>query len=526
MDPPASGTVECTNDQTGALAQRIRASQHLAAAGEARARVCEWLAQIADTAGGKSLTQLLAAHPMLDGLVMSLAEGSRYLWELAQSDPERLVSLLQTEPARRFDDILTDATRAIAAADDEAEVMRLLRRMKSEAALLIALADIGGIWPVMQVIERQTKLADVAVGSAVDYLLADARRRGKLKVSDAGRPAEGSGYIVLAMGKMGAGELNYSSDIDLIVFYDAAAPLPGIEPGPFYVRVTRALVRLLQERTADGYVFRTDLRLRPDPASTQIAISTTSALDYYESRGQNWERAALIKARACAGDIAAGEALLAGLSPFIWRKYLDFAAVADVHTMKRQIHAYRGHDQIAVEGHNIKLGRGGIREIEFFVQTQQLIAGGRHPELRTRETLRTLDVLADGGWIGELVRDDLGAAYRFLRAVENRLQMVADEQTHTLPPDRPGLELFARFAGFSDRDAFAAAWSTICAPCSAIMRRCSRMRPALRRGAGCCYFHRRPTIRKPWTGSRRWGFASRWKCPPSCGVGTPGPMDR
>jgi glutamate-ammonia-ligase adenylyltransferase len=455
MDPPASGTVECTNDQTGALVQRITASQHLAAASEARARVCEWLAQIADTAAGKSLTQLLAAHPMLDGLVMSLAEGSRYLWELARADPERLVSLLQAEPARRFDDILADATRAIAAADDEAEVMRLLRRMKSEAALLIALADIGGIWPVMQVIERQTKLADVAVGSAVDYLLADARRRGKLKISDPGRPAEGSGYIVLAMGKMGAGELNYSSDIDLIVFYDAAAPLPGIEPAPFYVRVTRALVRLLQERTADGYVFRTDLRLRPDPASTQIAISTTSALDYYESRGQNWERAALIKARACAGDIAAGEALLAGLSPFIWRKYLDFAAVADVHTMKRQIHAYRGHDQIAVEGHNIKLGRGGIREIEFFVQTQQLIAGGRHPELRTRETLRTLDVLADGGWIGELVRDDLGAAYRFLRAVENRLQMVADEQTHTLPPDRQGLELFARFAGFSDRDEFA-----------------------------------------------------------------------
>ena len=455
MDPPASGTVECANDQTDALAQRFRASQHFSDTSEARVGVSEWLAEIADTAAGKSLTELLAAHPVLDGLVMSLAEGSRYLWELARADPERLVLLLQAEPARRFDDILADAKRAITAADDEAEVMRLLRRMKSEAALLIALADIGGIWPVMQVIERQTKLADVAVGAAVDYLLADARRRGKLKVSDPGRPAEGSGYIVLAMGKMGAGELNYSSDIDLIVFYDAAAPLPGIEPAPFYVRITRALVRLLQERTADGYVFRTDLRLRPDPASTQIAISTTAALDYYESRGQNWERAALIKARACAGDLAAGEALLAGLSPFIWRKYLDFAAVADVHTMKRQIHAYRGHDQIAVEGHNIKLGRGGIREIEFFVQTQQLIAGGRHPELRTRETLRTLDVLADGGWIGELVRDDLGAAYRFLRAVENRLQMVADEQTHTLPPDRQGLELFARFAGFADRDAFA-----------------------------------------------------------------------
>jgi glutamate-ammonia-ligase adenylyltransferase len=456
-DPSASRAVARPDDQTGTLAQRIRASQHLIAASEARARVNDWLAEIADTSAGKTLSRLFAAHPMLDRLIMGLAEGSRYLWELARADPQRLASLLEAEPERRFDDIVADAGGAIAAAHDEAEVMRLLRRMKAEAALLIALADIGGIWPVLQVIERQTKLADAAVGCAVDYLLAGAQRRGKLKLPEAGRRAEGSGYIVLAMGKMGAGELNYSSDIDLIVFYDAAAPLPGTEPAPFYVRITRALVKLLQERTADGYVFRTDLRLRPDPASTQIAISTASALDYYESRGQNWERAALIKARPCAGDLRAGEALLGGLSPFIWRKYLDFAAVADVHTMKRQIHAYRGHDQIAVEGHNIKLGRGGIREIEFFVQTQQLIAGGRHPELRTKETLRTLDVLADGGWIGEHVRDDLGAAYRFLRAVENRLQMVADEQTHTLPPDRHGLECFARFAGFPDRDAFAGA---------------------------------------------------------------------
>src|SRR5262249_13289561 len=207
------------------------------------------------------------------------------------------------------------------------------------------------------------------------------------KVSGSGRPAQGSGYIVLAMGKMGAGELNYSSDVDLIVFYDPAAFVAATEPAAFYVRLTRMLVKLLQERTPDGYVFRTDLRLRPDPASTQIAISTTAALDYYESRGQNWERAALIKARPCAGDVAAGEAFLAGLAPFIWRTYLDFAAVADVHAMKRQIHAYRGHDEIAVEGHNIKLGRGGIREIEFFVQTQQLIARGPYSQLRVQETL-------------------------------------------------------------------------------------------------------------------------------------------
>jgi len=439
------------------LVGRIAAAPHLQAADEARARVNEWLAEIAGLPAGQTLTRLAAAHPMLEALMTGLADGSPYLWGLVRGSPERFVALLEAEPDRRFRDILADARRAIAATRDEAEVMRLLRRMKAEAALLIALADIGGLWLVTQVVDLQTMLADAAVGAAVDYLLEAAQRSGKLKGFERGPPAQGSGYIVLAMGKMGAGELNYSSDIDLIIFYDPAALVAATEPAAFYVRLTRTLVKLLQERTPDGYVFRIDLRLRPDPASTHIAISTAAALDYYESRGQNWERAALIKARPCAGDIAAGEALLAGLSPFIWRKYLDFAAVADVHAMKRQIHAYRGHDEIAVEGHNIKLGRGGIREIEFFVQTQQLIAGGRYPELRIKATLQTLATLADGCWIDQQVRDDLTAAYRFLRVVENRLQMVADEQTHTLPADRDGLECFARFAGFPDRDAFARA---------------------------------------------------------------------
>ena len=223
------------------------------------------------------------------------------------------------------------------------------------------------------------------------------------------------------------------------------------------MNLTRELVKLLQERTADGYVFRVDLRLRPDPSSTQIAISTDAALDYYESRGQNWERAALIKARACAGDLAAGEKLLRDLAPFIWRKYLDYATIADVHEMKRQIHAYRGHGEIAVEGHNIKLGRGGIREIEFFAQTQQLIAGGRHSELRGRGTVATLSALAADGWIDAAARDELTAAYNFLRRVEHRLQMMADEQTHTLPADAAGLDIFARFLGFTGRNDFAAA---------------------------------------------------------------------
>ena len=352
--------------------------------------------------------------------------------------------------------------------------------MKAQAALLIALADIGGVWPVARVTRALTEVADTG-----------ARRRGQSSAprrhqaaasscpATSDIPQQSSGYIVLAMGKMGAYELNFSSDIDLMVFFDpdVAKLAHNLEPVGFYVRLTRDLVKLLQERTADGYVFRVDLRLRPDPSSTQIAISTAAALDYYESRGQNWERAALIKARPCAGDLAAGEALIRELSPFIWRKYLDYATVADVHAMKQQIHAYRGHGEIAVEGHNIKLGRGGIREIEFFAQTQQLIAGGRHSELRGRETVATLAALADGGWIDAAARDALTAAYDFLRRVEHRLQMMADEQTHTLPADarRRSANLRAFSVSRTATISPTLCWS-ICTRSSSTMSNCSSAR--------------------------------------------------
>ncbi|MCC6780266.1 MAG: bifunctional [glutamine synthetase] adenylyltransferase/[glutamine synthetase]-adenylyl-L-tyrosine phosphorylase [Hyphomicrobiales bacterium] len=455
MGPDPSAPTVVGFAEPRSLVCRMVATPRPREAANAGAVAARWVAEVDSLAVRTALTSLVEAHPTLATLIAGLAEGSPFLWDLVRASPERFAALLAAEPEQRFDAVIERTRRAMAALPDEPEAMRLLRTMKSELALLIALADICGVWPVMEVIERQTRLADAAVGAAVDYLLADAQRRGKLAHSPGADPAVGSGYIVLAMGKMGAGELNYSSDIDLIVFYELAAVAPGTEPAPFFVRLTRTLVKLLQERTPDGYVFRTDLRLRPDPASTQIAVSTAAAIDYYESRGQNWERAAMIKARPCAGDTPAGQALLAALAPFIWRKYLDFAAVADVHAMKRQIHAYRGHDEIAVEGHNIKLGRGGIREIEFFVQTQQLIAGGRHPELRHKETLRTLGILAAGSWIDAAAQTELTDAYRFLRVVENRLQMVADEQTHMLPADRDVLERFARFLGFADRDAFA-----------------------------------------------------------------------
>jgi glutamate-ammonia-ligase adenylyltransferase len=422
-----------------------------------RAEVGDWLVDIAGAADAASLSHILAVHPAIRALLDAVASSSPYLWDLVRADPARLVALLQADPDERLAVRLGEAAEAVATSGSDAEAMRHLRVVKAEAALLIALADIGGIWDVMRVTKALTDVADMAVGAASRYLLDEAARARRLMRRDPGDPTRDCGLIVLAMGKMGAGELNYSSDIDLIVFFDPGAPALDVEASNLFVRMTQRLIRLLQERTEHGYVFRVDMRLRPDPASTQVAISVPAALDYYESRGQNWERAALIKARPCAGDRVAGAALLGDLVPFIWRKYLDFAALADVHEMKRQIHAYRGHGVVAVEGHNIKLGRGGIREIEFFAQTQQLIAGGRNPQLRSRETLVTLRALADGGWIDDRARADLDAAYRFLRMVEHRLQMVADEQTHTLPQQHDDLDRFARFAGYAGRDAFAQA---------------------------------------------------------------------
>lgn len=445
----ASGSAART-DTT--LAVRIASAPELPANAAIDRGFDEWMSQQEG-----ELSALLADHRQVRALLRGLARFSPFLWDLACVEPQRLLAILNSNPEAHLAALLKETFDAVAATDAEGEAMRLLRRMKSEAALLIALTDIGGVWPVMRVTAALTDLADTAVQSAIRFLLNDALRRGKFTPSDRVQPETGSGYIALAMGKMGGGELNYSSDIDIIVLFDQdTAPLPpDTEVAAFYIRITRGLVKLLQERTGDGYVFRVDLRLRPDPASTHIAIPTASALDYYEHRGQNWERSAMIKARPCAGDIPAGEAFLKALSPFVWRKYLDFAAVADIHAMKRQIHAYKGHGEIAVEGFNVKLGRGGIREIEFFAQTQQLIAGGRHPELRDRGTLATLDILADGGWIATEARDDLRQAYLFLRMVEHRLQMVADEQTHTLPSDAAAMANFAGFCGFSSRDAFA-----------------------------------------------------------------------
>ena len=321
--------------------------------------------------------------------------------------------------------------------------------LKADLHLLTALSDLGGVWDLDAVTGALTRFADASTQAALALAVRAEVQRGRLSQVGEGEHGPAPGLFCLAMGKHGAFELNYSSDIDVTVFYDPdLLPLAGgAEPAAVAIRITETMARTLNDRTADGYVFRVDLRLRPDPSSTPVAIPEAAAFAYYESVGQNWERAAFIKARAIAGDIPAGEAFLAELQPFIWRKNLDFASIADIHSIKRQIHAFKVDDRLSAAGADLKLGRGGIREIEFYVQTQQLILGGRHPELRGRRTLDSLAALTEAGHVTPAARDELTAAYRTLRGLEHRAQMIADDQTHRLPESVPERKRIAALAG-------------------------------------------------------------------------------
>ncbi|HUT51439.1 MAG TPA: bifunctional [glutamine synthetase] adenylyltransferase/[glutamine synthetase]-adenylyl-L-tyrosine phosphorylase [Alphaproteobacteria bacterium] len=388
---------------------------------------------------------------------------SPFLTQCLLNDIGTTVAWRKSGLTATFQQILDELRVSAEAAVSESALMRDLRVARRRCALVVALSDIVGLASIDATMDALSRFAAAAIETAIAFLLREAQARGKLPKSISLTPAT-SGYIVLAMGKLGGGELNYSSDIDLIALFEPDRLDPALVdalgdqgPGPFFVALTRDLVRILETRTADGYVFRMDLRLRPDPGVTPVAISTLAAETYYESMGQNWERAAMIKAHPIAGDRAAGEAFLAAIRPFVWRKHLDFAAIQDIHSIKRQIHAHKGGAKIAIAGHNVKLGRGGIREIEFFAQTQQLIWGGREPELRARVTTQTLTALAKHGRIAERTAEEMIEAYGFLRTVEHRLQMIDDQQTHELPKDEKGLAALAAFLGYADADAFSEA---------------------------------------------------------------------
>ena len=400
--------------------------------------------------GAEAAARFAGLAPELVELLRGTAGCSPYLKELMEKEQDWLREALEGTPEAAL------AAACEVASDDEAGLRASLRRAKRRIALLTGLADLAGVWTLEEVTGALTRFADLATGLAMSFHVGQEIRRGKLPGMTGDDAATAGGMVAIAMGKMGAGELNYSSDIDLIVLFDESRYDHDdfLDARTALVRATRRICATLSELTADGYVFRTDLRLRPDPAVTPVCLSMEAAERYYESVGRTWERAAYIKARACAGDIAAGEGFLERLTPFIWRKHLDFAAIQDAHDMRLRIRAHkRLGGQITLEGHDMKLGRGGIREIEFFTQTRQIIAGGRDPSLRSRETVPGLRALAAKGWVPPDVAETLVRHYRSHREIEHRVQMVRDAQTHKLPGQGDEFQRLANLMGEADVNA-------------------------------------------------------------------------
>ncbi|NPD15855.1 glutamine-synthetase adenylyltransferase [Xinfangfangia sp. D13-10-4-6] len=398
-------------------------------------------------AGAEVAAEFGDLAPELRDLMGQSAGCSPYLRGLMEREADWIRAALSGAPELALASLLSEPREAgldtLGAA---------LRQAKRRAALLAGLCDLGGVWSLEEVTGALTALADTAVDLSVKWLVAEEIRRGKLPGAEPHDAETAGGMTVLAMGKMGAGELNYSSDIDLICLFDQERyGEDWAEARASFIRVTKKMTSILSDVTSEGYVFRTDLRLRPDASVMPVCLSMAAAYNYYEAEGRTWERAAYIKARPCGGDLEAGARFLKSLTPFVWRKHLDYAAIQDAHDMRLRIREHRGlNGPLAVENHNMKLGLGGIREIEFFTQTRQLIAGGRDPDLRDPTTVGGLAALSAKGWIPGDVAAELTALYRSHREVEHRLQMVGDQQTQTMPPTPEGVARIAAFMGESD----------------------------------------------------------------------------
>ncbi|MCH8081639.1 MAG: bifunctional [glutamine synthetase] adenylyltransferase/[glutamine synthetase]-adenylyl-L-tyrosine phosphorylase [Proteobacteria bacterium] len=395
-------------------------------------------------------------------LVISLAGNSDYLAHLMVKNSLFMEKLLTNPPDSLFEGLLEKTAGKCAKAKSRAEIMKYLRKLKGNAALLIAAMDVSGAWNLQQITGALSRLADLALQLSLAHLLAEAMKKGDLPWP-AGKPEQATpllmrncGFVVLSLGKLGSRALNYSSDIDLILLYDQAkVDYRGKHTARhFFAKLAQSLVTIMQERTADGYVFRVDLRLRPDPGTTPPAVSFAAAEVYYQSMAETWERAAMIKVRISAGDTAAGADFLNRIRHFVWRRHIDFAAVQDIHAIKDRILRHYGHRKISLYGHNIKIGEGGIRSVEFFCQIHQLFAGGRNTKLRSPNTRAALAALKEAGIIDLVAASQLSAAYEFLRTLEHRLQMINDEQTQTLPETEEGMAHLATFMGYNDPEVF------------------------------------------------------------------------
>jgi len=392
----------------------------------------------------------------------AMAGCSPYLAAFITKHPEWIETVVESDGAKLLTKLLDACDKDRPVIETKEQLMAFLRRSKAELAFLTAWHDVSEYWTLDQVTQALTRFADAAIALCLAHSMQSYRKRrlidwnadsaygapdykvGKAAVQDCG-------YFVLAMGKQGGFELNYSSDVDLIIFYDpdkicstGRKSLPEM-----MVRVTRDIVQMMEQRTSDGYVFRTDLRLRPDPGANPLAITTQAAEYYYHSIGQNWERSAMIKARPIAGDMAAADEFMAVISPWIWRRHLDFEALRDIQSIKNRIKHQHGQETLAFNGYDVKVGPGGIREIEFFAQINQLLHGGRNPRLRTRRTLDTLEQLCEDGRLAPKILSGLTESYQFLRVLEHRIQMVNDEQTHQIPVRDDDVLRLAAFLGYT-----------------------------------------------------------------------------
>ena len=389
-------------------------------------------------------------------LLQAIFGNSQYLTHCLMNEQALVKSIFEDGFDISFFNLIEKMKYDAVVIDNTVHVMAMLRLARRRVSLLVALADITENWGLEKVTVSLSEFAEEAVGIVVRHLLQQAARRGEIELADIDNPEIGSGLVVLAMGKLGAYELNYSSDIDLIVFFDPAKLnyTGRATISRFFIKFTQEMRRILDERTKDGYVFRCDLRLRPDPGSMPVAITVQAAELYYENLGQNWERAAMIKARPIAGDRETCAYVMNFIRPYVWRRSLDFYSLQDIHSIKRQINSKVGELPENLYGHNIKLGHGGIREIEFFAQTQQLIYGGRRPVLQVSSTCDALQALVGAGEVEQEICDELTAAYCFYRKLEHRLQMIADQQTHSLPENAERMQEFAVFMGYEKTQDF------------------------------------------------------------------------
>lgn len=391
-------------------------------------------------------------YPNFEQLLSYSAGCSPYLNSLMKTDLEWLEEIAAKDPKDTLDLLCSPFDN-----DNVSQTVKNLRLRKKKIALLTALTDLGGIWNLLEVTGALTRFADFSCQTLLSSLVRESTTKGKLTLDLINEPEAMGGIFILAMGKMGGRELNYSSDIDLVVLFDEKKhPVKSFNfVKAEFVKITRRFAKLMGEVSADGYVFRTDLRLRPDPFVNPVCISVGGAERYYESFARTWERAAYIKARPCAGDISSGLNFLSNIEPFIWRLNLDFSAVQDSSEMRLRIWENRGAGDLQnLPGFNLKLGKGGIREIELFVQTFQMVAGGRDQTLRVPDTMGALEAINRKGWVDDNSKRVLEESYFKLRTWEHRVQMIRDAQTHEIPKIENEIVRMAALSGEDNLERF------------------------------------------------------------------------